>query len=61
MIFKRYLYHEINTSNRLTAIKGARGIGKTTLLFQLAQDYQSVEELYVTWNDLFFLKVGLTV
>lgn len=30
--FKRYLYHKINKSNRLIAIKGARGTGKTTLL-----------------------------
>ena len=33
--FKRYLYAEINKTNRLIAIKGARGTGKTTLLLQL--------------------------
>ena len=54
MAFKRYLYHEINTSNRLTAIKGARGTGKTTLLLQLAKDYHSDEMLYVALDDLFF-------
>ena len=54
MAFKRYLYHEINTSNRLTAIKGARGTGKTTLLLQLAKAYQSDEVLYVALDDLFF-------
>jgi hypothetical protein len=27
MAFNRYLFHEINQSNRLTAIKGARGTG----------------------------------
>ena len=54
MAFKRYLYHEINTSNRLTAIKGARGTGKTTLLLQLAKAYQADEVLYVALDDLFF-------
>ena len=54
MAFKRYLYREINTSNRLTAIKGARGTGKTTLLLQLAKDYQPDEVLYVALDDLFF-------
>ncbi len=52
--FKRYLYHEINKSNRLIAIKGARGTGKTTLLLQLAKDYKSDEVLYVALDDLFF-------
>lgn len=54
MAFKRYLYQEINKSNRLTAIKGARGTGKTTLLLQLAKDYKSDEVLYVALDDLFF-------
>lgn len=52
--FKRYLYHEINKSNRLIAIKGARGTGKTTLLLQLAKEYNSDEVLYVALDDLFF-------
>jgi predicted AAA+ superfamily ATPase len=52
--FKRYLYHEINKTNRLIAIKGARGTGKTTLLLQLAKDYNLDEVLYVALDDLFF-------
>ena len=52
--FKRDLYNEINKSNRLIAIKGARGTGKTTLLLQLAKDYKSDEVLYVALDDLFF-------
>ncbi|MBK9257126.1 MAG: ATP-binding protein [Saprospiraceae bacterium] len=52
--FKRYLYHKINKSNRLIAIKGARGTGKTTLLLQLAKDYNPDEVLYVALDDLFF-------
>jgi hypothetical protein len=30
--FKRYLYHEINKSNRLIIIKGARGTVKRRIL-----------------------------
>jgi len=52
--FKRYLFHEINKTSRLIAIKGARGTGKTTLLLQLAKDYQIDEVLYVALDDLFF-------
>lgn len=52
--FKRYLFREINKTNRLIAIKGARGTGKTTLLLQLAKDYHPDEVLYVALDDLFF-------
>lgn len=32
--YKRYLYNEINFSKKLIGIVGARGTGKTTMLFQ---------------------------
>ena len=32
--FVRYLYNEIRWGNRLIAITGARGSGKTTLMLQ---------------------------
>ena len=32
--FKRYLFSEINWKARIIGIKGARGVGKTTLLLQ---------------------------
>lgn len=32
--FKRYLYHQINGKVRMVGIKGARGVGKTTMLMQ---------------------------
>ncbi|MBU3659846.1 MAG: ATP-binding protein [Flavobacteriales bacterium] len=54
LTFKRYLYDDINPSNRLIAIKGARGTGKTTLLLQLAKTCKSDEVLYVALDDLFF-------
>ena len=52
--FKRYLFDRINKSNRLIAIKGARGTGKTTLLLQLASNHKTDEILYVALDDLFF-------
>jgi len=52
--FKRYLYDDINLSNRLIAIKGARGTGKTTLLLQLAKNFTTEEVFYVALDDLFF-------
>ncbi|MBQ8702136.1 MAG: hypothetical protein IJ549_05175 [Prevotella sp.] len=32
--FTRYLYEQINWENRLIVIKGAKGVGKTTMLLQ---------------------------
>ncbi|HET8808931.1 MAG TPA: AAA family ATPase [Flavobacteriaceae bacterium] len=57
---KRYLLREINWSNRLIGIKGARGTGKTTLLlqrikFDLLKD-EKVEVLYASLDDLYFLQ-----
>lgn len=34
LLFKRYIHKEINWNARLIGIKGARGVGKTTLLMQ---------------------------
>jgi predicted AAA+ superfamily ATPase len=51
---KRYLYPIINRNARMIAIKGARGVGKTTLLLQLGKERRSAEVLYVALDDLFF-------
>lgn len=59
--FKRYLYNTINWNNRLIGIKGARGIGKSTLLLQRLKElklskkqvaYFSLDEMYFTANSL---------
>lgn len=52
--FKRSLYHEINWENRMVCIKGARGVGKTTMLKQyLKEHYLSDHKaLYITLDDL---------
>ena len=35
--FTRYLYEKINWDNRLIVIKGAKGVGKTTMILQQAR------------------------
>ncbi len=63
MRFKRYLWDSINWNNRLIAIAGARGVGKTTLLLQYIKEYLSNEldkTLYVSLDNLYFNKTGLT-
>lgn len=54
--FKRYLHEEIDWRNRMIAIKGARGVGKTTLLLQhIKQDRRTDgERLYISLDDLYF-------
>lgn len=54
--FKRYLYDWIDWSDRLIVIKGARGVGKTTLLLQYMKENfaHSDEALYVSLDDLWF-------
>ncbi len=56
---QRYLLDEIDWSNRLIGIKGARGSGKTTLLLQQIKHKLSksleTEPLYVSLDNLYFL------
>ena len=54
--FRRYLIDAIDWSNRLIAIKGARGVGKTTLLLQYIKENLPLDEtvLYASLDDLYF-------
>lgn len=54
--FKRYLYAQINWNARIIAIKGARGVGKTTMLLQhILEHYQDIDQtLYASLDDLWF-------
>ena len=54
--FKRYLYTKINWNARMIGIKGARGVGKTTLLLQhILNNYKDLDQtLYVSLDDLWF-------
>ncbi len=59
--FKRYLYSQINWKARLIGIKGARGVGKTTMLLQhILENYKDVDQtLYVSLDDLWFSSFSL--
>jgi len=55
--FTRYLYHEIHWQNRLIAIVGSRGTGKTTMLLQhIKLNYKpdSGEVLYASLDNFWF-------
>jgi predicted AAA+ superfamily ATPase len=54
--FERYLIHNINFEERLIAIKGARGCGKTTMLLQYAKHNlpKNGKALYVSLDDIYF-------
>lgn len=54
--FKRYLYEQINWDVRLLGIKGARGVGKTTLLLQrIKEAFDNIDEVfYVSLDNLWF-------
>ncbi len=54
---ERYLLSEIDWTNRLIAIKGARGSGKTTILLQYIKYRlpKKTTPLYVSLDNLYFL------
>lgn len=54
--FVRYLYDDINWDARLVGIKGARGVGKTTLLLQrIKRAYKKLDmAFYVSLDNLWF-------
>ncbi len=60
--FKRYLYGQINWDVRLLGIKGARGVGKTTMLLQYIKDnFDNVDDaFYVSLDDLWFQNHDVT-
>ena len=47
-IYKRYLFKEINFNDKMIAIYGARGVGKTTLLLQYLKELENKKALYIT-------------
>ena len=53
---RRGLMDEINWNDRLIAIKGSRGVGKTTFLLQYAKEKfgQARTCLYINFNNLYF-------
>lgn len=53
---KRYLYDQINWEASMICVKGARGVGKTTMLLQRVRQVPNWGEqaLYVSLDDLWF-------
>lgn len=54
--FKRYLHGQINWDVRLLGIKGARGVGKTTMLLQhIKETADNLDEVfYVSMDNMWF-------
>ena len=53
--FVRYLHDQVIWNNRLTAIVGARGVGKTTLLLQHIKLYNDLQDtIYINADDIYF-------
>lgn len=54
--FRRYLYNKINWGVRMIGIKGARGVGKTTMLLQhIVDTYKDIDRvIYASLDDLWF-------
>ena len=54
--FKRYLLYRINWNDRLIVIKGARGVGKTTLILQYIKETFGITDsiLYVSLDNIWF-------
>lgn len=60
--YKRYLYNEINFSEKLIGIVGARGTGKTTMLFQklIELKAQNKKTLYISLDYPFLGSASLS-
>ncbi|MBK7311732.1 MAG: ATP-binding protein [Sphingobacteriaceae bacterium] len=59
--FERYLLDTVDLNERLIAIKGARGCGKTTMLLQYALKKQNknFKVLYASLDDVYFYNNSL--
>lgn len=61
-VFKRYIIDEIDWSDRLIAIMGSRGSGKTTLMLQHLKETYGLTEgaLYISLDNIYFAQNKLT-
>ncbi len=60
--FKRYIYDDLlNSSAKLTAIYGSRGVGKTTILMQIIKDseFKESQKLYISCDHSYMQGVSL--
>jgi len=61
IIYRRYLFNKIDYNEKMVAIFGARGVGKTTLLLQRLQDLDSKgkKALYISLDYPFLARIDL--
>ena len=54
--FKRYMYFSIDWEDRMLCIRGAKGVGKTTMMLQYIKEHfsKTSEALYASLDDLWF-------
>ncbi len=54
--FKRYLYDSINWNVRMVGVRGARGVGKTTMLLQhMKETFPNVDDaMYLSLDNIWF-------
>lgn len=59
--YKRYIYHTIDFNDKMIGLTGARGVGKTTLLFQYLKELelQNKKALYISLDYPFLSGVDL--
>ncbi len=58
--YLRYMYHQMPWQNRMTALVGPRGVGKTTLLLQhIKLNLQMKDTLYVNAESVYFANYTL--
>jgi len=57
--YKRQEYDFVNNSERLIALIGSRGVGKTTLLLQYLKQFSIDEALYFTADDISIAHFGI--
>ena len=57
--YTRKEFDFINSKERLIALIGSRGVGKTTLLLQFLQQYTTDEALYFTADDISIANFGI--
>lgn len=61
VLFKRYLYDQIDWNNWVIGIKGERGVGKTTLILQYIKEHfpDKSKALYVSLDNFWFVANSL--
>ncbi len=57
--YKRREFEFVNSGERLIALVGARGVGKTTLLLQYLSQYSLNEALYISADDISITSFGI--